>query len=536
MLRTGIALGCFTALASLALAAACSSTTDDCNNTSTCVPAGGSSSGNAGSGSSGKSGSSNGGSASGDAGETSGGSTSGGSSSGTAGTSGTDAGAGGGGMGGCDSTKSPLDEPCLVSDDYAVFVAPTGDDKNAGSKDKPLASITKAVEVAANDKVVLVCSGIYDEHVAITAGAHIFGGFKCTDWSADAAKPLFKPTSVGPALKIDTVADELLLDNLSFGVGDAVAAGETALTAIVNASSKITLRAVSLKAGKGKTGSNGTLTSFTFPDKTTFKGNAESSAGEGGASKTCMCQPGLSSIGGVGGTPVAGGQNGSKGQPDNGGGLGGDPTGGDCGAGGTGKKGADGAAQPAAAGAASLGTPSATGWQPSPGTDGATGTPGQGGGGGASLNASGHGGGGGCGGCGGTGGTGGKGGGGSIALLAFASPVVVEACTLSTTDAGNGGAGAEGQPGQKEAGGGGNTIDSQNSCGGGAGGFGGDGADGGGGAGGVSAGIIWKGATAPTVSADTTITIGKAGSKGVGGVPGGNDGIAGVAQKVLPLN
>jgi hypothetical protein len=38
------------------------------------------------------------------------------------------------------------------------------------------------------------------------------------------------------------------------------------------------------------------------------------------------------------------------------------------------------------------------------------------------------------------------------------------------------------------------------------------------------------------VSADTTITNGKAGMKGSGGEPGINDGIAGVAQKLLALN
>jgi hypothetical protein len=73
-------------------------------------------------------------------------------------------------------------------------------------------------------------------------------------------------------------------------------------------------------------------------------------------------------------------------------------------------------------------------------------------------------------------------------------------------------------------------------CPGGNGGLGGDGGAGGGGAGGVSVGVLWKGAMAPTVTVDTTITNGKAGTSGIGGVPGTNNGIAGVAQKVLSLN
>jgi hypothetical protein len=534
MLRTGIVFGCLTALVSSGLASACTSTMDDCMNTSTCPPtAGTSNGGGAGeAGTGGTSGASNGGSTAGDAGETNGGTTSDGGGSGTGGM----AGEGGAGGGECDATKTPTEEACLVSDDYAIFVAPDGDDGNAGSKDAPLASLTKAIEVAAGDKIVLVCSGSYDEQVTITAGAHIFGGFKCADWSPDTSKALFKPTTSGPALMVNTVADELLIENLGFEVSDATASGATALAAIVNASPKVTLRSVSLKAGKGKTGANGTLTGFAFPDAGSLNGNPESSAGTGGAGKTCMCQATLSSTGGIGGSPIVGGQSGSKGQPDLGGGLGGDPAAGDCGAGSTGKKGTDAMPREASAGAVALGTASASGWQPSSGIDGLTGSPGQGGGGGASLNASGHGGGGGCGGCGGNGGTAGKGGGGSIALLAVNSPMVVEASTLTTADAGSGGSGAAGELATADVGAGAGVVSSLNSCPGGNGGKGGAGGAGGGGAGGVSAGIVWNGLMAPTVSVDTTITIGKAGTKGAGSVPGTNDGIAGVAQKVLPLN
>jgi hypothetical protein len=40
----------------------------------------------------------------------------------------------------------------------------------------------------------------------------------------------------------------------------------------------------------------------------------------------------------------------------------------------------------------------------------------------------------------------------------------------------------------------------------------------------------------PSVSPDTDTMNGKAGAKGIGGVPGANDGIVGVAQKVLQIN
>lgn len=434
----------------------------------------------------------------------------------------------------CDTTKTPRTEACLVHDDYAVFVAPTGKDSATGTMSAPLASLTKAIEVAAGSKFIVVCDATYDEHVLVSAGAQVFGGFSCTggSWAPESKAPLFKPSDAGPALKVDTVSDAVVLDTVNFEVPDAKLAGGTALTALVNASPHVTLKKVSLTAGSGMNGADGTLTPFTYP--TALDGNPETVGATGGAEKDCTCQGTLMSVGGLGGSPASGGQSGVKGLPDRGGGAGGDPSFGDCSAGSGGKKGGDASAASPSAGASTLGLISSAGWQPSPGADGTNGSPGQGGGGGASLNSAGHGGGGGCGGCGGNGAKGGQGGGASIALLALNSPITLDSCTLTTKDAGSGGAGHVGQTGQQTVGGGGSVLSTVNSCGGGTGGKGGDGGASGGGAGGISVGIVWKGTTAPTLLTTTTAT-GKAGAKGVGGLPGSNDGIAGLKQDVLNL-
>ena len=186
----------------------------------------------------------------------------GGGASGTSGTMNGGAGVGIGGEAGggvpCDTTKNPTTEECLVADDYSVFVAPSGKDDAAGTKDAPVATLSKAIEMAGG-KFVVVCDATYDEHVTITSGAQIYGGFDCADWSAETGAPLFKPTSAGPALKIDSVTEPVAISGLSFEVGDATGSGETALTALVNASSSVTFEGVSLKAGKGKAGAAGTL-------------------------------------------------------------------------------------------------------------------------------------------------------------------------------------------------------------------------------------------------------------------------------------
>ncbi|MEO8905231.1 MAG: hypothetical protein ABI488_22300 [Polyangiaceae bacterium] len=458
-----------------------------------------------------------------------------GGKSGASGASGAagDSGAGGEVVPPCDTTKTPSTEACLVSDAFAVFVAPSGKDTATGTMSAPFATLSKASQQAGS-KFVIVCDATYDEHVVVSGGAHVYGGFGCTagNWASETKIPLFKPSNAGPALKIDSVSDAVLIDTVNFEAPDANVAGGAALAAIVNASARVTLRNVTLTAGAGMNGADGTLETFSYPAQTSLNGYAENAADppHNGAEKDCACQTGLMSVGGLGGAAAGAGQSGSQGLPDHGGGQPGTP--GSCGSTGSGKDGSDASGSGPAGGAGTLGTVSATGWQPMSGANGTIGSPGQGGGGGASRNNAGHGGGGGCGGCGGNGARAGQGGGASIALLVLNATVALDTCKLLTKDAGSGGAGNAGQQGQQDVGGGGGTLSTLNSCPGGAGGKGGDGGASGGGAGGISVGVVWKGAAAPSYMNSTT-TTGKAGAKGTGGVPATNDGIAGVKQDML---
>ena len=56
----------------------------------------------------------------------------------------------------------------------------------------------------------------------------------------------------------------------------------------------------------------------------------------------------------------------------------------------------------------------------------------------------------------------------------------------------------------------------------------------GGGAGGVSAGVVFKGRIAPTLT-ETPVTKDAGGEKGIGGTPGMNDGINGASEDVFDL-
>ncbi|MEO7038071.1 MAG: hypothetical protein ABI548_29150 [Polyangiaceae bacterium] len=528
---------CFTSATALAcVSSACSSSTDDCHKLSNCPPSGGSSGsgGDAGtgaaSGSSGSSGVSGGGhgGASG-----SGGASAGNGNAGSSGMAG-DAGAGGDVIPPCDATKSPSVEACVVSNDYAIFVAPTGKDTAVGTTTAPVKTIAKALQLAGNAKIVIACDGAYDEQVKLTSGAKLYGGFSCpgtaTPWSYETGKKAtVAPSARGLALSIASTTSSVVIEDFEFDAQAGVDPGESSVAGFVNTSTSVALTRVKLVAGKGVDGTNGSLAQIIPPDPATLDGQPASGS-TGGPPNSKTCGAGGTTKGGVGGNGGSAASGGGLGLPDLGMGKGGVQ--GSCSPNGYGQDGASAAPQTPAAGATKLGSITPTGWSGTNGNDGPGGTPGQGGGGGAGKDTSGAGGGGAAGGCGGAGGTGGKAGGSSIALVVTNSTLAMTVDELVAANAGKGGSGVAGQDGLSGGNGGLPTV---GGCQGGAGGKGGAGAAGGGAAGGVSVGIAYVGASAPMTDAATTITTGTAGAKGIGGVAGTNDGIAGVKQDVLQV-
>ena len=449
---------------------------------------------------------------------------------------GSDGTAGSGGDGGtCDTTKSPSEESCLVSDESAVFVSPAGADTDAGTKAKPLATFAEAVKKAktAGHARVIACNGDYDEKLALAAaadGIKIYGGFKCSDWSYETGvRATLKPKTRGIVLTVDTLAAGATFEDVGFVAMPGSDPGESSIAAFVKESGAITMKRVKLEAGKGAKGAAGTKTDYTYPSQTTLNGK-DASGDTGGAFNQVTCPDGAKTTGAAGGNGGAGVTGGGLGQPNLGGGKGGVI--GDCSTGGgTGGTGAPGAAVTPAPGAASLGALSSAGWTGTQGANATPGGPGQGGGGGSGDATSGGGGGGGAGACGGAPGKGGSAGGSSIALLALNTTVTLDTSELTASDAGEGGAGVAGQQGQSLGGFAGKAANG--GCSGGKGGPGADGGAGGGGAGGVSAGVVWKGKAA-TLTA-TTPKLGNKGTKGAGGKPGVNDGIDGDAKPTLEV-
>jgi hypothetical protein len=511
----------------LSIAAACGSDFGDCSSTNSCNPgAGGESSGGASSDHGGSSNVDGGTSGEGAAGV------------GATGATSTTGGAGGGGPDVCeDDGTSPSEKSCLIDEEFAIFVAPTGDDEEGnGSRENPFATIGHGMDAAIELGLahVIACNGEYPESLGVDDerdGLSLHGGFVCPGednaWTyEEGTRAKVAPENPEYALLVSGLALGLTIEDVEFEAKDAEDDGESSIAAFVTESENVLLRRVKLVAGKGMDGAAGVTDDVVFNDGALVGNSADD--GDGAPPKPCTCESGGSSEGGGGGyaTPTGGG----PGEPDYDG-PGGEP--GTPGVACVGQPGALGPNGNQGDGAGSLGNLDADGWHATSGEAAEAGKPGQGGGGGAGDDSpAGGGGSGGCGGCGGSAGSGGGGGGASIALMVFESTLALESCDLASDDAGTGGSGSVGQAGQEEGGTKGNGF--AGGCQGGNGGPGGAGGPGGGGAGGISVGILFNG-DEPEVSNDTTIQTGDPGDGGSGAGDETTNGVEGLNEDIWEI-
>lgn len=458
-----------------------------------------------------------------------------------------------GGQGGengesCDPSSSPELEPCLLTDERAVFVSPDGDDAGAGTREDPVRTLTVGILRAARERrIVVACAGVFRSPLRVMTALRLYGGYTCDGtWAPSNQRTVVQPTPGEPALTLDRVDSEVVIEGFEFRarVPDDPPAGASAIAAIVSNAERLVLRNALFVAGNG---ANGESAGAPMDFATQAARGRQGSGRFGGEPVSCACQVGEGSRGGGGGQgadAVGAATAGMPGSPsyDDEGGVGGVP-GRACEDGGSGKRGSDAPSSSAIeTGAKMLGEwdAEARRWIPGSGARGADGLPGEGGGGGrggpaVDLEPDGWGGGGGaCGGCGGRGGGAGGGGGASIGLLVLDSNLSFQSGAIVTGDAGAGGAGAPGQNGQ-EGGEPGPNVGT--SCPGGSGGRGSNGAPGGGGAGGIAVGILSLGGGTLTLSESVTIELGSFGPGGVGGdaTVDVDDGIDGRAELILEL-
>jgi hypothetical protein len=451
----------------------------------------------------------------------------------------------GGGSSGGDSGPPPSCIPSEnaspIADTCGVFVSPTGDDTNPGTKAMPLKTLTAAV---AKGSTIYACAGAMPFSEALSVGKPVtmFGALDCATWAYTATDKT-KLTAGADAIPVTLTssAGGSSIHDFAITAVDATKPGGSSI-ALLDDGAGLDLVRCDLVAGKGADGA---------------KGNTPSGSGQPGADAP-KPMPATALDGCVSGATVVGGQPGQAmcGSVDTSGAPGGNgenlATGGVAGDAQpqpqpNAMPGADGTAgkpqgtapcmngDPGAnglpgtmlgAGATSVGDIAASGYQAPTATAGQSpGSPGYGGGGGGGAkkctngSAGPAGGGGGAGGCGGQPGGAGQAAGSSLGLVSIGAIISLDTVSITTANGGAGGAGGDGQPGGQGGNGGAagssNGDGSVKACAGGNGGQGGRGSSGGGGLGGHSVGIAFKG-TAPK-QMNVTIHHGMGGAGGIGG-------------------
>ncbi|WP_437878371.1 hypothetical protein [Sorangium sp. So ce513] len=452
----------------------------------------------------------------------------------------------------------------ILDDGCGVFVAGfygLGDDSNPGTKEKPVFSVQRAINMARTGRGrVFVCNDNFSENVRLPSGVDLLGGFHCRHWGRDDRKKLTGldsagTTYAGPMLVVEPASpsDTGAADGVST-IADMFLDGNGPISMIIEPNTAVEIIRSKIEAYYGWRGADGE--EWPWPNRAAtgpdglYGGDACTAATvAGGPAVVTPCEGGAPSTGGKGGDGLPdGAEDGEAGAPaptpnptssGRGGHADRENTG--CHGGSPGSSGALGTVGPGGEG---IGRISETGWEGDTAGEGGRGMPGQGGGGGggrrgglavcgvASKGGAG-GGSGGAGGCGGRGGRGGANGHPSIGIVALhGAKLTVRDSVIATRDGGPGGDGGppeRGGPGGRGAPGGA-VGDGTWSCGGGSGGYGGEGGFGGPGRGGDSIGIAYRDEDQLTLEG-VTFEIGPPGKGGMswnhdGSTTSGADGIA----------
>lgn len=432
-----------------------------------------------------------------------------------------------------------------AKDGCGIFVSAAlgSDELGNGSRRLPVATLGRAVELAAEDtKMVYACGEIFHEAIVVPPGFVLSGGLDCaSSWAPGAMPTELAPTTDDIPLIVQA-GKPTRINRFAMTAGPATLPGTSSIATVVHEDADVTFVSCEFVAGTGAPGLDGDE----IDPPLGAVGGTEGVVGEdactfaaplGGAVVVNQCSDGYTTSGGEGGDgglllAMAGMPGTPWINPGSGEGLGGvgEGPGGGCTNGANGANGTDGANGPSATGKGYL-TP--TGYVGRDGQDGGHGKPGQGGGGGGGTRGSallcggkplgGAGGGsGGTGGCAGRGGRGGRYGGASFGILMGDASVFIEGALFITGGGGDGGEGGSLQMGANggEGGLGGQPSGGANKgCKGGHGGKGGNGGSGGGGLGGPSAAIARAGHKAKLETANLATFIGPAGKGGATGGP-----------------
>jgi hypothetical protein len=150
---------------------------------------------------------------------------------------------------GCDTPNEPLKNPekCFV-DSFGVFVSPTGDDANPGTKAKPFKSIGKAL--GAGKPRIVACEGEYVGSLDVTKGISIYGGVTC-DFAKAGGRAKVTASKPDYGIKITKVSDAVLVSDVEVLGIAGVAPSESSIGVFVSESSNVQFVRAKIEAADG---------------------------------------------------------------------------------------------------------------------------------------------------------------------------------------------------------------------------------------------------------------------------------------------
>lgn len=160
---------------------------------------------------------------------------------------------------GCDASKLPTDDLCVVNDAEGIFVsASLGATSGDGTQAKPFASLAAGIAAAKTaGKRVYACAETYAEPITLAEGVDVFGYFSCNSgWTTSAAHAKVQsPTS--PAATATSIVKATRIEAVDIIAPDFTTGSQSSIALIASGSPGLKIMNATIHAGTGGKGADG---------------------------------------------------------------------------------------------------------------------------------------------------------------------------------------------------------------------------------------------------------------------------------------
>ncbi|HVH47758.1 MAG TPA: hypothetical protein VM925_35725, partial [Labilithrix sp.] len=150
-----------------------------------------------------------------------------------------------------------------MTEKFGVFVSNSGTPDGEGTRDRPVSSISRGIELArATAKRVYVCKGKYKESVVLANAVSVIGGYDCSaKWSNDEGERSTLEAPTSPALLAKDIVNDTSLIGFDVIAPDATPANTSSIGLIAQNAKHLAIVRTKITAGDALDGTPGTTPS-----------------------------------------------------------------------------------------------------------------------------------------------------------------------------------------------------------------------------------------------------------------------------------